>query len=282
MTTGNLPSDAPTSVLSPRRDDRTPTWRRALASLVAVSRRRVCLGFPDMYDIGMSHLGYKILYGLINAHPRSSPSARTPLGPTWRPKLRARACRSLSLESRAAAARLRRGGLLAAVRAHLHEHPARCSTWAASRSARTIARTRPAGDRGRPHGHAPRAHRAVHRRVRHRRRRARCPRSLLTWAACVTRGCRAAERLIALAKLGGVYVPELYETAALPRHRASTWWSPVDPDAPFPVERAFVDDLALSPSRTTGPSAAPRPSSTACPSRSRAAAPRAAASARPA
>lgn len=43
MTTGNLPSDAPTSVLSPRRDDRTPTWRRALASLVAVALCGVAL-----------------------------------------------------------------------------------------------------------------------------------------------------------------------------------------------------------------------------------------------
>ena len=31
---------------------------------------RVCLGFPDVYDIGMSHLGTKILYSGLNAHPR--------------------------------------------------------------------------------------------------------------------------------------------------------------------------------------------------------------------
>jgi radical SAM family uncharacterized protein len=30
---------------------------------------RVCLGFPDVYDIGMSHLGLKILYSLLNAQP---------------------------------------------------------------------------------------------------------------------------------------------------------------------------------------------------------------------
>jgi len=30
---------------------------------------RVCLGFPDIYDIGMSHLGLKILYSLLNAQP---------------------------------------------------------------------------------------------------------------------------------------------------------------------------------------------------------------------
>ncbi|MGE5183489.1 MAG: TIGR03960 family B12-binding radical SAM protein [Acidobacteriota bacterium] len=31
---------------------------------------RVVLGFPDVYDIGMSHLGTKILYSLLNKHPR--------------------------------------------------------------------------------------------------------------------------------------------------------------------------------------------------------------------
>ncbi|MDX2091042.1 MAG: TIGR03960 family B12-binding radical SAM protein [Kofleriaceae bacterium] len=31
---------------------------------------RVCLAFPDVYDIGMSHLGTKIIYSLLNADPR--------------------------------------------------------------------------------------------------------------------------------------------------------------------------------------------------------------------
>ena len=31
---------------------------------------RVCLAFPALYEIGMSHLGFKILYGILNAHPR--------------------------------------------------------------------------------------------------------------------------------------------------------------------------------------------------------------------
>jgi radical SAM superfamily enzyme YgiQ (UPF0313 family) len=32
---------------------------------------RVCLAFPDVYDIGMSHLGYKILYRILNDDPRT-------------------------------------------------------------------------------------------------------------------------------------------------------------------------------------------------------------------
>src|SRR5215471_14899493 len=36
--------------------------RKDAAGLAA----RVCLAFPDVYEIGMSHLGTKILYGLLN------------------------------------------------------------------------------------------------------------------------------------------------------------------------------------------------------------------------
>ena len=35
------------------------------------SQARVCLAFPDVYDIGMSHLGFKILYTILNDDPRT-------------------------------------------------------------------------------------------------------------------------------------------------------------------------------------------------------------------
>jgi len=31
---------------------------------------RICMAFPEVYDIGMSHLGTKIIYDLLNRHPR--------------------------------------------------------------------------------------------------------------------------------------------------------------------------------------------------------------------
>ena len=30
---------------------------------------RAALCFPDLYEVGMSHLGQKIIYGIINRHP---------------------------------------------------------------------------------------------------------------------------------------------------------------------------------------------------------------------
>ncbi|HEY5377275.1 MAG TPA: B12-binding domain-containing radical SAM protein, partial [Polyangiaceae bacterium] len=32
---------------------------------------RVCLAFPDIYDIGMSHLGFRMLYKILNDNPRT-------------------------------------------------------------------------------------------------------------------------------------------------------------------------------------------------------------------
>ncbi len=32
---------------------------------------RICLAFPDIYDIGMSHLGFRILYRILNDNPRT-------------------------------------------------------------------------------------------------------------------------------------------------------------------------------------------------------------------
>src|SRR4051812_25577196 len=34
-------------------------------------KARVCLAFPDIYDIGMSHLGFKILYKIFNDDERA-------------------------------------------------------------------------------------------------------------------------------------------------------------------------------------------------------------------
>src|SRR3954471_5471685 len=37
----------------------------------AAVEAKVCLAFPDIYDIGMSHLGFKILYKILNDDPRT-------------------------------------------------------------------------------------------------------------------------------------------------------------------------------------------------------------------
>ena len=99
---------------------------------------RVCLAFPDVYDIGMSHLGFKILYKHPERRPAHPRRARLrAVGRHGGAAPRARPAARVAARARGPLSRLRRRRLLAPVRAHVHERPRRCSTSAASRCAPT-------------------------------------------------------------------------------------------------------------------------------------------------
>src|SRR5262249_60346419 len=60
---------------------------------------RVALAFPDIYDIGMSHLGTKILYSLLNNHPRIAAERVFAPWSDMERELRARGLPLVTLES---------------------------------------------------------------------------------------------------------------------------------------------------------------------------------------
>src|SRR6476620_4243030 len=60
---------------------------------------RVCLAFPDVYDIGMSHLGTKIIYSLLNKQPRIACERAFAPWLDMEAELRARNLPLVSLES---------------------------------------------------------------------------------------------------------------------------------------------------------------------------------------
>jgi radical SAM family uncharacterized protein/radical SAM-linked protein len=60
---------------------------------------RICLAFPDVYEVGMSHLGTKILYSVLNAHPRIACERAFTPWTDMEAELRARAVPLVSLES---------------------------------------------------------------------------------------------------------------------------------------------------------------------------------------
>ena len=108
-------------------------------------KARVCLAFPDVYDIGMSHLGFKILYKILNDDPRTlAERAYCPWVDMDSGASQAERAARVARE-RAAAPRLRRRRLLSSVRAHVHERsddarPRRNSA-ALERSRRTTIRS---------------------------------------------------------------------------------------------------------------------------------------------
>src|SRR5436190_12833529 len=60
---------------------------------------RVCLAFPDIYDIGMSHLGFRMLYKILNDHPRTLAERAYAPWIDMQRELRARKLPLISLET---------------------------------------------------------------------------------------------------------------------------------------------------------------------------------------
>jgi radical SAM family uncharacterized protein/radical SAM-linked protein len=66
---------------------------------LAAARARVCLAFPDVYEIGMSHLGTKILYSLLNKAPEIACERVFAPWPDMEKELRARSLPLYTLET---------------------------------------------------------------------------------------------------------------------------------------------------------------------------------------
>src|SRR5690349_690760 len=59
----------------------------------------LCLAFPDVYDVGMSHLGFKILYSIVNGHPKLAAERAYAPWPDMEKELRAEGQPLRSLET---------------------------------------------------------------------------------------------------------------------------------------------------------------------------------------
>src|SRR4051812_17960033 len=59
----------------------------------------IVLAFPDVYDIGMSHLGTKILYSILNQDPRIACERAFAPWPDMEAELRKRTLPLISLET---------------------------------------------------------------------------------------------------------------------------------------------------------------------------------------
>ncbi len=216
---------------------------------------RICLAFPDLYEIGMSHLGFKILYGIINDDPRLVAERAYAVWDDMEEKLRehGEALRSLetwrplsdfdivgfSLQFELTFTNILSMLELGGVPRFSHERgegsPLVVAGGPVATHAEAIAPFIDVfliGDG-----------------------EEKTPELMRTWAALRDAGVPRAERLEAIAQLGGFYVPSLYETETDPetgidyvaRSRAG---------APLPVRRSFLPDLTAHPFPAVGPVAA--------------------------
>lgn len=214
---------------------------------------RMCLAFPDLYEIGMSHLGFKILYSILNKHPKllgerayapwsdmekELRDRNEPLRSleTWRP-LRDFDVVGFSLQFELTFSNvllmLDLGGIPLRAEHRGEDDPLVIAGGPTATHAEPMTPFFDAiliGDG-----------------------EERTPEIVLTWTALKKAGMPRKERLEYLATMTGVYVPSLYST----RVEADTDFAVVDkalsPKAPLPVQRAFVADLKEYPFPHDGP-----------------------------
>lgn len=204
-------------------------------------RGRMCFCFPDVYDIGMSHLGLKILYGVVNAEPdllcerafapwTDMEAALRARGEPLRSLENARPLRDfdvvgMSLQFELTYSNvlcmLDLGGIALRSADRAEDAPLVVAGGPTATHAEPIAPFIDAfliGDGEQ-----------------------KTPEILRAWRAWKDEGVLRAERLRRIAALGGWYVPSLYAT----REDAETGFHVVDrplaPEAPLPVQRAMVE-----------------------------------------
>lgn len=216
---------------------------------------RICLAFPDLYDIGMSHLGFKILYSIINKHPKLLAERMYAPWTDMEAQLREQSEPLRSLESWRPLGDfdivgfslqfeltytnilliLELGGVPLRSHDRNEDDPLVIAGGPTATHAEPIAPFIDAfviGDG-----------------------EEKTPELMLTWSALRRSGMPRQKRLECLARLGGIYVSALYPTKV----QTDTGLRVVEPasgDVPYPVKRAFVSDISKHPFPSDGPVAA--------------------------
>src|SRR5262245_38241141 len=201
----------------------------------------VCLAFPDVYDIGMSHLGFKILYKILNDDPRTL--AERCYAP-WVDMERELTARGLPLVSIETARPLRDFTVVGfslqyeltysnvLTMLHLGGIPLR----SADRG-----EDDPLVIAGGPTATHPEPMAPFFDAIVIGDGEEKCTEVALAWARWKKEGLPRSERLIGLARLGAVYVPSLYEVEEDPDTGLQVVVRARVAGLPLPIERSMVD-----------------------------------------
>ncbi|MEM9730555.1 MAG: TIGR03960 family B12-binding radical SAM protein, partial [Myxococcota bacterium] len=213
---------------------------------------RVCLAFPDLYEIGMSHLGYKILYDIVNGQDDLVAERAYAAWPDMEAELRSAGQALCSLESAEPLVNfdvlgfslqyeltytnvlqmLDLGHIPLRAEDRDESHPLVVAGGPTATHAEPMSPFIDAfliGDGER-----------------------KLPELMRTWAKMRDEGQPRHARLVAIANLGGFYVPALYRTTLDPDTGAHVV-DAIDDSAPFPVKREIVEDLNEFPFPDDGP-----------------------------
>jgi radical SAM family uncharacterized protein/radical SAM-linked protein len=217
---------------------------------------RICMAFPEIYDVGMSHLGTKIIYNILNKHPRiACERAFTP----WvdmEAALRSRGLPLLSLESARPLRDFDVVGLSLQFEMTFTNALNILDLSGIPLRSADRAESDPLVIAGGPTATHPEPVAPFFDAILIGDAEEALPRALLALAAWKAEGLTRAERL---ARLGnehaGWYVPALYDLKEDPR----SGFLVIDPDTargPWPVRRTLVDDINRYPFPSDSPVAA--------------------------
>jgi radical SAM family uncharacterized protein/radical SAM-linked protein len=207
---------------------------------------RVCLAFPDVYDIGMSHLGFKILYRILNDDARTLAERAYAPWVDMEAQLRARGLPLVSAES---ARPLRDFDVVGfSLQFELTYSNVLLMLDLGGVPLRADARGEddPLVIAGGPTATHPEPLAPFLDALVIGDGEARTTEVALAWARLKKQGVPRADRLRALARLAGVYVPSLYTTRVEPDTGLTVVDRAAD-GAPLPVVRTLVDDLNAYP-----------------------------------
>ncbi|HJL23650.1 MAG TPA: TIGR03960 family B12-binding radical SAM protein, partial [Polyangiaceae bacterium LLY-WYZ-15_(1-7)] len=217
-----------------------------------------CLAFPDLYEIGMSHLGYKILYGILNRHPKLLAERSYAVWEDMEQKLREHGEPLRSLESARPLSDFDVVGFslqyeLTYTNILQMLDLGGIPRWSEERGDDDplVIAGGPVATHAEPLGPFVDAFLIGDGEQK-------LPELLLTWATLRDAGMPRRERLVEIAKLGGWMVPSLYERGLDEDTGFIVVKGPKaeHPEAPYPVERAIVRDLSAFPFPADGPVAA--------------------------
>jgi radical SAM family uncharacterized protein/radical SAM-linked protein len=219
-------------------------------------RLRMALAFPDVYDVGMSHLGTKILYSLINKHPDLCAERVFCPWIDMEHELRERRLPLLSLETASPLGSFDVAGF--SLQYELTFTNILTMLDLSGIPLRTVDRdaSHPIVIAGGPGATQPEPIAPFIDALLIGDAEERLPEMLLRVADLRDAGVSRREMLIEIAKIEGFYVPSLYATEIDERTGFLVVGEPVEPGVPERVRRAIVEDLKPYPFPDDAPVAA--------------------------
>jgi radical SAM family uncharacterized protein/radical SAM-linked protein len=218
---------------------------------------RICLAFPDVYDIGMSHLGFKILYKILNEDPRTLAERCYAPWVDMDKELRARGLPLVSLESARPLCDFDVVGFSLQFELTYTNILSMLELGRIPLLSSERGEDAPLVIAGGPVATHPEPLAAFLDAVVIGDGEERTTELALFWTKLAREGVPRADRLRAIAKLHGVYVPSLYAVEVDPECGLEVVDRPLEPELALPIRRNVVDDLNRFPFPHDGPVGGP-------------------------